>query len=76
MNQKAGRAIKNSFGEVIEVDTDADQLAWGEGWPLNVTKPLLHGKKFNMGTDHPLDKIFLQKTTELLFLLWVFRTQF
>lgn len=54
--ENVGRAIKNSFGKVIEVDIDLDQSAWGAYMQirvtLNVSKPILRGKKFNVGTDH------------------------
>ena len=48
MNEKIGIVVGESMGEVLEVDTTDDQLAWGR-WMrirvnINVNRPIKRGK--------------------------------
>lgn len=52
-----GRQIGGSIGEVVKVDFEEDNYAWGEFmrvWVnIDISKPLLLGKNVNVGVDKP-----------------------
>lgn len=47
----------NSLGEVVKVDLEENEFAWGEYMRvrvnLDITKPFPKGKKVNFGTKKP-----------------------
>ncbi|KAF5451933.1 hypothetical protein F2P56_026987 [Juglans regia] len=56
-NWKMGHIVGKEVGSVVEVDLEKDALAWGEYLrirvKLDVTKPLLRGKKVCVGSSNP-----------------------
>lgn len=52
-NEYMGNLIRSHIGRVEEVDIEKDEMAWGEFMSIRVsmdiTKPLLRGKKINIG---------------------------
>lgn len=50
-----GHLIGGSIGEVLEVDTEENDMAWGEFMRVqvlvNVSKPLLKGNKIEVGSE-------------------------
>lgn len=57
-NSTMGRRIGQALGKVIEVDLEHDDMAWGEYMHIrvcmNVSKPLLRGKKVCVGSSQPI----------------------
>lgn len=57
-NEYMGNLIQNSLGRVEEVDLEEGEMACGEFMGVrvhvNVTKPLLQGKKINLGLPKPV----------------------
>lgn len=51
------RLIGEKIGEVVKVDIEENELAWGEFMHvrvnIDVSRPLLQGKKINIGTCQP-----------------------
>lgn len=56
-NEKVGHLIESTVGVVEEVDLLVGEIAWGEFMRvrvcLDVTKPLLRGKKLRIGSSTP-----------------------
>lgn len=53
MNEHVARLIGDSIGSVEEIDVKKGEVAWGEfirvTVRLNITKPLMRGKRINLG---------------------------
>lgn len=52
-NEYTGNLIGNHIGRVVEVDVEKNEMAWGEYMrirvSMDITKPLLKGKRINIG---------------------------
>lgn len=57
-NEYIGNLIGRKIGRVEEVDLEKGEMAWGEYMRvcvcIDVTKPLLRGKKINIGSAEPI----------------------
>lgn len=53
MNTQVGKLIRESIGEVEDIDAEEESAAWGKYLKtrikLDISKPLLRGKKVNLG---------------------------